>query len=625
MADSSEISISELLAEFRDMIHQPDFTTVNLEDYLIRYHDRLLDNPQLLDLILYQLIHRNGVNIVDFELLRRYHPILDLPLEHISPITLNARNTIELPHNTLLWLLLVEDYPQKSYKLPLVFNLTPTSELPRLICSLFKYLIEAIQSVDLPMIRSILDLRYLSGVSQNECPDLGPSDEITLKYQSPLEVALQLPQQEQQIPVISLLLNPNYFHTRDVRQLIELSEALDQLVELAKVSPQIESILTRLAYQYPEIPFIRYPRTGRPLTQMLFTSAISNPSITSGPSIASTSATTPKPLISSSHVTSQTGPIFHKLECELGNYLPIVRYEGIYYSEIPQSANFGNNTQPSGYCGTFYYYEPDSSRSLYLGNVLMTANKYHAIRLLWDLNQKELQRDHYQIYQSYLLAIVERLTTFLVSFLGRVPGSNQIKQRIIEYLAPHLLSESESDSESGSGPRPKSIHLNDHQIQLIDLTDRLDQFFTTVINDPQEGSQFIQFRSPYRNQIISINSYLISPGNGDQEYQGNRIFAILDDLDQIICQLAHRTGYSTVILQREPGQYRVVTEILDSRSRRESYNSICEPPLIVREQFIDRLDSVTFRSNPNTPMTVWYNSIGFQILDRTKLKLIRSD
>ncbi len=73
------------------------------------------------------------------------------------------------------------------------------------------------------------------------------------------------------------------------------------------------------------------------------------------------------------------------------------------------------------------------------------------------------------------------------------------------------------------------------------------------------------------------------------------------DLDQIICVTGKKLAYDTIILQREPGVRRVVSEILDTRVRNISYSSICHPPSDINLYF---KSLVATRNYP----TVWYTS-----------------
>lgn len=129
-------------------------------------------------------------------------------------------------------------------------------------------------------------------------------------------------------------------------------------------------------------------------------------------------------------------------------------------------------------CGTFYFYEPESTNLLSLGRYLVAANKIHAYLLLKRL------RDPDELIQSIL-------------------SSYPLKLDVI----------------------------------------------TTVIKYPRdiEHHPIILFQLP----------------NG--KYIGDKYVSKTDQLDQIICKEASRQGYDTIVLQREVGETRVVSEVLDTR------------------------------------------------------------
>lgn len=59
-------------------------------------------------------------------------------------------------------------------------------------------------------------------------------------------------------------------------------------------------------------------------------------------------------------------------------------------------------------------------------------------------------------------------------------------------------------------------------------------------------------------------------------YIGNKVglYGAEDDLDQPLCQLAALLGYQIVILENMVGSFQVVTEVLDVRSREDSFRSL---------------------------------------------------
>jgi len=62
-----------------------------------------------------------------------------------------------------------------------------------------------------------------------------------------------------------------------------------------------------------------------------------------------------------------------------GFYLPVVRYESLYYSDLKETTDISSRQ----YCGKFFFYEPDSSMFVHLRNAQIFASKVHAAMDLW--------------------------------------------------------------------------------------------------------------------------------------------------------------------------------------------------------------------------------------------------
>lgn len=81
-----------------------------------------------------------------------------------------------------------------------------------------------------------------------------------------------------------------------------------------------------------------------------------------------------------------------------------------------------------------------------------------------------------------------------------------------------------------------------------------DNFLTTMIDiNNDKGNPEYPFDFYYRDKFGT--------------YIGSEIYAELDELDHILCIHARQLGFDTILLQREPGEHRVVTVILDTRSQ----------------------------------------------------------
>lgn len=163
--------------------------------------------------------------------------------------------------------------------------------------------------------------RLFTRVFENAISNLNDRDIEWLKSKG-----YQPDQREIDSEVTESLQDDNYdqlaFMTRHgyVRGIVDLSKG--DYTEAAKLG---------IAYVDSKYPYPRYPRTGHPVSEMPF---------------------------AGNH-------------CRIGEfYLPVIRYESLFYNV----SGTGNGT-----CGTFYFYEPDSTSFLNLGKVLIAANKIDAM------------------------------------------------------------------------------------------------------------------------------------------------------------------------------------------------------------------------------------------------------
>jgi len=74
------------------------------------------------------------------------------------------------------------------------------------------------------------------------------------------------------------------------------------------------------------------------------------------------------------------------------------------------------------------------------------------------------------------------------------------------------------------------------------------------------------------------SDYCIAPEAFRENYNGN-MYAKDDYLDQPLVKLAQKFGYDTIILEREVGEYNIITEVIDCRIE-NNYNPDTKFPLI---------------------------------------------
>lgn len=289
------------------------------------------------------------------------------------------------------------------------------------------------------------------------------------------------------------------------------------------------------AYREREIEVPRYPRTGRPMSEMTFAGN----------------------------------------NCQSGtNYLPVVRYESLYYSAMQPTKE---------YCGTFYYYEPDSTNFLNLGNCLITGNKIGAAIEL--LNQSENQDRRSKAIKE---EIEEKIQEILVNSVKSLPYVHGIINRTkdveegLEYLNNLLAKMKQLATETI--PSETNISDKDYLVEF-----RVNKDTSFIINQVFESLGLI--KGKWR-------------GLEKGTYHGNMFFARSDSLDQYLCSRAQELGYDTILLQREPGETRAVTEILDVRPRQVSYQNICK----------ERFNLPTHTTNYPT---IWFPEYGFMTYTKT--------
>lgn len=254
-----------------------------------------------------------------------------------------------------------------------------------------------------------------------------------------------------------------------------------------------------------------------------------------------------------SDVTINTVPIVK------GNvYLPVIRYEGLYYSKEYQS----------NYLGKFYFYEPESPFGINLGNFTLFANKYHTMRffehkLFGDFNEIELIKNGIvpNILSLYYLFTVANIRYFITS--KEIPGNevtldNMSLDFVMTKFSTFLLSLLDD------------VNLNRIIFQLSTTQKELTSVITTELELDE-----------YTIPILTIVKYYINgkPFVDDnnqtfiENYNGN-LFAKADYLDQPIIFLARKYGYDCIILQREIGEYNIITEVVDCRENTNNISRI---------------------------------------------------
>jgi hypothetical protein len=204
-------------------------------------------------------------------------------------------------------------------------------------------------------------------------------------------------------------------------------------------------------------------------------------------------------------------PVKVSFKDRLETVLPVTRYSigighGTYYPEEEKEK------KEKGFCGTFYYWEPESHIYLLLGNSIYFTNKIIALEYFMARSNDGDLRTAYDMVIADFLDMAESENLFI--------------------------------------KMPITINLN-YRSELIRL----------LSSDQRISSPFFKFDNFFEVE-------------GSKKYIGNIFYALEDDLDQLLCATARKHKYDTIILSRMPGNRRIVTELLDTRDRLDSLHNL---------------------------------------------------
>jgi hypothetical protein len=225
--------------------------------------------------------------------------------------------------------------------------------------------------------------------------------------------------------------------------------------------------------------------------------------------------------------------------------LPVTRYalgmsKGLYFT--------GKNLD---YCGTFYYLEPQSDVVLTLSTparALSATNKTQALFKLYQLSPS-LVMDHSSL-KSTIKEYIQRLVDD-VSLESYLRSAIKTPVSILE-----------------SVPAPAKGLLKDLQ---------------TIYRELEPPSSYKE-RRPMLELWLVVVWYLlgglieslpdIETLTWDDGTYFEELYAFEDPWDQLLCELAATLNYDVVILYSMAGRYRVVAEVLDTRPRTNSIDSL---------------------------------------------------
>lgn len=203
-----------------------------------------------------------------------------------------------------------------------------------------------------------------------------------------------------------------------------------------------------------------------------------------------------------------------------GFYLPVVRYEGLYFGPA------------KGFCGKFFFYEPNSRIYLYLGNTRMYGTKVQAFVNLVEENASGTTRSPDAVLSDDTVDPTRMKTLNY----NKYPGMMEL-WRIIEG-SPNL-----------------EQYYNAGCFKPADRTEFMDRFM--------EARYFSVFLS--RGDLPTVVPIMPVLFPTDNPLEIDVETGEFDPFDQPICKTGARLGIDTIIFQHEIGGHDAVTEIMDTR------------------------------------------------------------
>jgi hypothetical protein len=207
------------------------------------------------------------------------------------------------------------------------------------------------------------------------------------------------------------------------------------------------------------------------------------------------------------------------------HYIPVVRYS----NGMRNGCYFDIDTSHH-YLGTFYYWEPESTCYLRMGK------KFDYFESKFDCAIKMMNRLESENLKDTKL--FEKLIKFTKKILNDVSHALKNLEEFITFEK-----------------NVKRNHNDEDDIQMILYEDL--------------GNLFMGTQPKYLPITLEYKSCL----SGD--YMKSLFYAVEDELDQILAQVLINFGYEVVVLGRMSGMFRVVSEVMDVRSRQISFDNLC--------------------------------------------------
>lgn len=327
--------------------------------------------------------------------------------------------------------------------------------------------------------------------------------------------------------------------------LLNLADLTEELIYNPDITRHLVEKLLEIGFPLSFInKYIIYP-SGRPRTSMPFLkipqipcqTALDNAMILKGNS--------------ENHVLIQSDWINKTVELKQPVMIPVIRYVAGMRRQTLHYYNLENTGNP--YCGTFYYFEPNSNIFLNAHHILITPNKITGMYYLsqnWDVVMKILEDPQLATNPAWLGLPYNLLGEDILTHLLTDPDLSNFRLEHSEEINIALSPQEVS--------RIFHARISDYNITLLLY---LDKVFPSITKKYSLDAYLHSFKTMI-NGTFDFNEY----------HRG--MYAFEDKFDQPLCQLAHKLQYDVIILTTMTGGTRIVTEVFDIRNREHSYNSL---------------------------------------------------
>lgn len=279
-----------------------------------------------------------------------------------------------------------------------------------------------------------------------------------------------------------------------------------------------------------------------------------------------------------------------RTDLQAGYSLPVIRYPRLYYSKSSDD----DAIRDVPYCGTFYFFQPDSQQYLNLGNKIGTfATKIHAMLAFLSDDAKEGNR---------IAKKLEKQQTDPTDPYSKVVTS------VLLFVTGNLLAYNWDSNWRDSFPWVTNRKTQD-DLQLA--------FYTDFLQKQTEARKTISIPPVTAIEADRLQLIPMTKTQKHDEIVKRPIVPLLfpsfdvvdgpllwekglhDYLDQLLCLYGRELGYSCIILQREKGEFRATTEILDVRPYSAQYS-----------YFLTDIPKIPFPYSKEVP-TIWFGEFGF--------------